>query len=680
MKPPSTAPRTASALSSPVQVLFRLGLCLGVFSATAEPVPTSGPTPQAPPPAPPIEQVTPTPAQTTDSHSPKGSTLYSIGQPTDEEQLYLEYLNRMRANPSAEGQRLATTSDPNVTSAYSSFGVDLNLMQAEFSTNPAVPPVAMNAQLTAAARWHSGDMFTNIYQGHYQTVGSQVLDPGGRMTANGYSWSTYGENVYSYADSVFYGHAGFAVDWGPGIGGMQDPAGHRASMLYGGFREVGIGVYDGVNGSVGPQLVTQDFATLLSGAGPLITGVVYYDFNGNGFYDIGEGIGGVTVNTPGSKYYSITADSGGYAIPVTSNGSYNVSFSTAGLNQPMVATVSGLKNLKVDYVPAYSPPVITGPNPAVLNQSNTYTFSVVGGASSYQWRQSQLATYTAVEGAENGVANVSVTIAAGYSVTVGDVVASGNAAFHLAQPVASSQYLMLNPTLRINSGSSLTFAKRLGWASTKQIAKAQVTTDGGATWQDVWSQAGTGTSGDSSFGNVSVPLSAFVGQTVQIRFAYIFTGGSYYNQTSSGVGFYLDNIALSNADQLLNSVVANVATGTSFVFVPTGSTKSVLQVRARINTRTLNWGPELVVLVGAAPPALQVASTPVISGPQVQLDFTVTNFKTGMSFQLWTASDPNGSWTQDNSATLQTLVSGSKYRFNTTSSSAQRFYRVKGSY
>src|SRR5581483_11721330 len=115
------------------------------------------------------------------------------GQPTDEEQLYLELLNRMRANPTAEGIRLAASTDPDILSAYTRFGVDLNLMKLEFATNPPVPPLAMNAQLTAAARWHSGDMFTNQYQGHFQTNGTLVLDPGARIATNGYKASAWGE-------------------------------------------------------------------------------------------------------------------------------------------------------------------------------------------------------------------------------------------------------------------------------------------------------------------------------------------------------------------------------------------------------------------------------------------------------------------------------------------------------
>ncbi len=249
--------------------------------------------PQAPPPAPPIEyRQLPTQPP---SPRPQGPTLYSIGDPTDEEQFYLECINRSRSNPPAEGGRLATTTDADVLSAYDYFSVDLSLMQSQFNAISAAPPVAMNAQLLIAARLHSGNMFTNQYQGHYETNGTTIVGPGDRITAQGYTWSTYGENVYSTAQSVWHGHAGFNVDWGLGPGGMQTPAGHRANIASSAFREVGVGVFDGTNGSVGPQLVTQDFATRQS-ATPLITGVVYYDFNGNGFYDLGVGIGGVTVD------------------------------------------------------------------------------------------------------------------------------------------------------------------------------------------------------------------------------------------------------------------------------------------------------------------------------------------------------------------------------------------------
>jgi hypothetical protein len=586
----------------------------------------------------------------------------------------------MRANPTAEGQQLATTTDPDVLSAYSYFGVDLSLMQSQFSTNPPVPPLAMNAQLIAAARWHSGDMYTNQYQGHYQTNGAVVMDPGNRMSTNGYNWQTWGENVYSYAKSVFHGHAGFAVDWGPGPGGMQTPPGHRNNMLNAGFREVGMGVVDGVNGSVGPQLITQDLGTR-QGATPLITGVVYYDFNTNSFYGLGEGIGGVTVNTPGSSYYAITATSGGFTLPVPGNGTYTLTFTAPGLSNQAVVSVSGGANVKVDYVPLYSPPTISGPNPANLNSTNVYSFTSVGGATNYQWQQTQLTPYTYVEGAENGLTNVTVVSSPGYSVLATDRKNSGTSSFHLAQPDAGNQYLTLNPTLLVGAGSQLSFAKSLGYATSSQVAKAQVSADGGATWQDVWSQAGSGGSGDSAFSTINISLSSYAGKTIRVRFAYLFTGGSYYGQTSTGFGLYLDDISFSSASLLMNTTTNAVTSGTSFAFYPTTTNTYLLQVRAELPGRTLSWGPAATIAVTTPPPVVQLVSGPTVTGNQVQVDFTVANYRSDMTLQLWKAADPAGTWAQDTSASLQTLVANSKFRFTTTTGGAARtFYRVKGTY
>ena len=88
----------------------------------------------APPPAPPvISGGAPFSIQSPDA--PSGQ-LYSIGDPTNDEQYYLELINRARANPTAEGIRLATTTDANVLGAYASFGVNLILMQAQFALIP----------------------------------------------------------------------------------------------------------------------------------------------------------------------------------------------------------------------------------------------------------------------------------------------------------------------------------------------------------------------------------------------------------------------------------------------------------------------------------------------------------------------------------------------------------------
>ncbi len=66
---------------------------------------------------------------------------------------------------------------------------------------------------------------------------------------------------------------------------MQDPSGHRTNVYRNNIREIGVGVIEGTNGSVGPLLVTHALATESSYDQPFITGVAYYDIDGNGGYD-----------------------------------------------------------------------------------------------------------------------------------------------------------------------------------------------------------------------------------------------------------------------------------------------------------------------------------------------------------------------------------------------------------
>jgi len=671
--------RSPNRLCSCLLAVFCLGTIPAAW-ADGKPQPVPGPELKAPPTAPPIEvwegKLPPPPLT---SYPKDGPTLYSIGQPTAEEQLYLEYINRSRANPPAEGARLAATADPDVLAAYSYFSVDLALMQSQFNAIATAPPLAMNTKLLDAARWHSGDMFTYEYQGHDQTNGTVVMNAGARITAQGYTWTTYGENVFSYAKSPWHGHAGFNVDWGYGTGGMQTPPGHRISIHNANFREVGVGVVNGVNGDVGPQLVTQDFSTR-QGAVPLITGVAYYDFNGNRFYDVGEGIGGITVNVPGSTNYAVTANSGGYAVPVTTNGNYQMTFNATGLSTQRVATVATLKNVKIDFVPAYQPPMISGPNPASVNQNNSYTFNSVGGATSYKWEQTRMVPYTTVEGAEGGTGDVTLQVSAGYSVFSTDDAASGSYSFHLAQPGAADQFLTLNAVLLARADSQLTFMKRLGYAGSGQVLRMQISVNGGTSWQDLWSQAGSGGSGESSFSQVALPLATYAGQNVRFRFFFDFIGGSYFPQTTSGVGAYLDDITILNVDQASSPSTTAIPSGTSFVFNPALTGDYVLRVRGQNNGTDWPWGPSLRVSAIMPPPTLR-ALAPVVIGNQVQIEFTVANPAANMAFQLWKTTTANGTYAVDNSATFQTLTPNTRFRAITTTGGASlSFYQLRLSY
>jgi uncharacterized protein YkwD len=300
---------------------------------------------------------------------------WSIGNPSAHEQQYLEYVNRARADAMVEAARLRDETDPDIQSAYNFFGIDEPDIVTQFQyhinngyMDQFAQPLSFQANLLQAAQLHTLDQFNNQFQGHVSSNNPPApfqpgYNLGNRATAVGYGFQSLGENVYSNADSVAQGHAGFDVDWGiqntvgaPGYNpafndqGMQNPPGHRFNIHNGDWKEIGIGVINGTNGSVGPQVVTEDFGRPL-GDIIYITGVVYEDLNSNDFYDIGEGRSGVRVDVEGASFYAVSTASGGYSVPVPGNGTYEVEFSGGGFQTyEATATVSDGENEKVDYL------------------------------------------------------------------------------------------------------------------------------------------------------------------------------------------------------------------------------------------------------------------------------------------------------------------------------------------
>ncbi|MFD7862409.1 sigma-70 family RNA polymerase sigma factor [Streptomyces sp. NPDC059783] len=102
-------------------------------------------------------------------------------------------------------------------------------------------PVTENAQLTTAAQRHSDDMAA---RGFFEHTNPDGADPGDRITAAGYRWSTYGENIAAGQQTP----EAVMNAW------MNSP-GHRANILNCSFKELGVGIH---RGSGGPWW-TQDF-------------------------------------------------------------------------------------------------------------------------------------------------------------------------------------------------------------------------------------------------------------------------------------------------------------------------------------------------------------------------------------------------------------------------------------
>jgi hypothetical protein len=421
-------------------------------------------------------------------------------------------------------------------------------------------------------------------------------------------------------------------------------------------------------------LVTQDFGTDQTGRW-FITGVVYYDVNGNGAYDLGEGVGGVTVVVDGAAFYSVTAGSGGYSVPVTQNGDYTVTFSLPGTADAVEHVTIGGANVKVDHPMSYPGPVISGPSTPLVAYGNTYSFSTVPGATGYQWQRERITPFTTVEGAEDGGTDMTATISSGYTAIDSSVSASGQNSFHLAQPQPDPQILTLNRLLRGRTTTSLSFASRLTWATTNQVAHVQISTNTGASWSDIWTQSGDGTAGEDAFSTRTVPLPDLANQEFSVRFLYQITG-SYFQQADSAVGWHIDDITFSDADEILDHTTADVPAGTAFSFRSPAAGVYLLSVRPIISGRAMPWGTALTVSAAVGSPPLQIVAIQVSGTAGVLVDFS-TGSGSAQSFQVQGASDPAGPWTTEAGATFENGADPNTRRAHVaTSSASRRFFRV----
>ncbi len=103
----------------------------------------------------------------------------------------------------------------------------MNLINAERQSQ-GLTPYNSQVQLEAAARGHGTDMACNGFFSHTGSNGSNVGD---RITAQGYSWSWRGENIFAGGSATPQS----AFNW------WMNSAPHRANLLNSNYTDIGIG-------------------------------------------------------------------------------------------------------------------------------------------------------------------------------------------------------------------------------------------------------------------------------------------------------------------------------------------------------------------------------------------------------------------------------------------------------
>ncbi|QDV86004.1 CAP domain-containing protein [Planctomycetes bacterium TBK1r] len=143
---------------------------------------------------------------------------------------------------------------------------------------------------------------------------------GGRFTNAGVNWLSAGENIAAdWLLSPDLMHAGFAIDWGVGTDGIQDPPGHRNSMLSSDFTHAGIGIVDG-GWTPGDVTQVQHLARTFSMDDSIFFGYVTDELTGDALmgisvdlYDASNVLLGTTT-TDAQGAYTIEYD-GGFGSP-----------------------------------------------------------------------------------------------------------------------------------------------------------------------------------------------------------------------------------------------------------------------------------------------------------------------------------------------------------------------------
>ena len=265
-----------------------------------------------------------------------------------------------------------------------------------------------------------------------------------------------------------------------------------------------------------------------------------------------------------------------------------------------------------------TPLALSGSATPYLNHDNVYSFNPIAGADSYEFRHAQVAAGSWVEGGENATPAIDAT-SADMALRSTALYRSGSYSLHLGvNGTNQDQHFELGRDIIPTATSTLAFYHRFRYVGDGTRLVVEILPAGGS-WTQLWSRSGqcSASCGQSNWDRdwiyVGQSLSAYAGQIVSLRFRYVFESGYQWwplGDSPDLYGAYIDDISVSNSQQLENQVTVPVAPGaTTITFNTSTAGDYLLQLRPVIGGSTFAYGDPLAVYASGIAPEPSVLPT-----------------------------------------------------------------------
>lgn len=296
-------------------------------------------------------------------------------------------------------------------------------------------------------------------------------------------------------------------------------------------------------------------------------------------------------------------------------------------------------------VTAINPNVITDPygltgttSPPTTGAGYAVTQITGVGAEKYEVAVGQVNVGNWLEGAEDSPApEVVASITGGYSLRTNLLAqsgspgtAAGSKVFHLAFPSFSEQGFEIDRDILPSASSALIFSNLFRYSTTVNRLSAEVSTNSGVTWTEVWGRNGVG-GGDPSYWDTSwqaggAALGGYQGTPTRIRFIFRHNGSAFIN-AGNGYGCFLDNVQVTASQELESPTITDVGTSSNFTLNAASAGGALvegqqyyLRVRPTLGCKAFPFSESLYVTAVAPGGYPSWSFAPIVGGAEVDYD------------------------------------------------------------